>query len=264
MRAAFNAAAAGNLDTRLGQAMGRRRDELSDLGRDFDQMAGQISALMASQRRLLHDVSHEMRSPLARLQAAVGLLRQRPENLMAACDRLERECGRMDKLIGELLHLARLEAGVGLHFDENIALDQLLSDLAADAELEAEAAQRRIELDCAAGLRLSGNADLLQSAIENVVRNALRYTPPDSAVGISARLESGTIHVSVCDSGPGVPEGRLADIFDAFCRIDDSGAGHGLGLAIAQRVVLAHGGSICARNRQGGGLCVESQLPVAS
>ena len=155
--------------------MGRRRDELADLGRDFDRMTGQLQLLMAGQRRLLHDVSHEMRSPLARLQAAVGLLRQQPENVVAGCERIERECGRMDHLVGELLTLSRLEAGVSLGANEEIDLAELLADIVEDARFEAKG--RHIELEVSGPALMLGNAELLQRAIENVVRNAcLLYT----------------------------------------------------------------------------------------
>ena len=135
LRGAFDAAAAGKLDTRIGPRMGRRRDEIADLGRDFDRMAHQLQILLGSQRRLLHDVSHELRSPLARLQAAIGLARQQPEKLDASLDRIERESGRLDELVGELLTLSRLEAGMSGAADEEVDLVELVAGIADDARL---------------------------------------------------------------------------------------------------------------------------------
>lgn len=263
LRRAFAAAATGDLEQRLGEAMGKRRDELADLGRDFDRMSAQLQSLLNGQRRLLHDVSHELRSPLARLQAAVGLLRQRPENWAAACERIERECGRMDQLVGELLRLARLEAAGQDEFADDILLESLLGELAADAAFEAQASGRRVDLDCPSGLRLRGNAELLHRALENVVRNALRFAPEGSQVSIVAGQEAQMLHIRVCDSGPGIPETHLEEVFEPFRRAHAaSGDGHGLGLAIARRIVAAHGGLIQARNRPEGGLCVEISLPL--
>lgn len=263
LREALAEAASGNLDVRLDPRMGRRRDELADLGRDFDRMASQLQALMEGQRRLLHDVSHEMRSPLARLQAAIGLLHKQPENLTAAIERIERESVRMDRLVGELLTLSRLEAG-GEKTNEDIQLGELLNDIAQDACFEAEAQNRHVALQVEGDPVVRGNAVLLQRAVENVVRNAIRHTPENSVVQLACRLERGRVCVSICDAGPGVSEARLEDIFEPFFRAHagTDGDGHGLGLAIAKRVVTAHGGSIRARNRAEGGFCVEIELPV--
>jgi len=263
---AFEAAAAGDLAVRPGAAMGRRRDELADLGRDFERMASRLRALMDGQRRLLHDVSHELRSPLARLQVAVGLARQQPEKFAASLDRLEREAEHIDKLVGELLTLSRLDAGVMNAQEEDIPLADLLADIAADARFEAEAQGRSVELATLGPRMVRGRAELLHRAIENVVRNALRHTPPDSAVRIETALaEAGrAVRLTVLDQGPGVPADELDKIFDPFFRGSHppNRDGHGLGLAIARRVVESHGGTIRAFNREGGGLCVEMVLPV--
>jgi two-component system OmpR family sensor kinase len=262
LRDASRQLAAGLLDTRVGPRIGHRRDEIADLGRDFDHMAEQLQSLVNAQQRLLHDVSHELRSPLARLQVAIGLLRQNPENAEQTLERIERESWRLDELVGQLLTLSRLEAGVS-HPAEPIDLTQLLRDIATDAEFESTAEGRKITLHCEDGLTVTGNHEALHRALDNIVRNALHYTPAQSTIEISAgRKASGGIHISVCDAGPGVAEDKLASLFEPFVRADDNAArdGYGLGLAIARRAVEAHGGGIRAINRQEGGLCVEVDL----
>lgn len=264
LRQAFDAAASGNLEVKPSTAMGRRRDELADLGRDFERMAGRLRALLDGQRRLLHDVSHELRSPLARLQAAVGLARQQPEKFEASLARLDLEAERIDKLVGELLTLSRLDAGVMSAVEEDIPLDELLADIAADARFEAELQGRRVELVVSGAPLLRGRVELLHRAIENVVRNALRHTPPDSSVRIAAIPAAGGVVIAVSDRGPGVPDAELEKIFEPFFRGSPPTHrdGHGLGLAIARRVIESHGGTIHAANRAEGGLQVEIVLPT--
>ncbi len=266
LRHAFEAAAAGDLEVKPSLEMGKRRDELAGLGRDFERMAGRLLALLEGQRRLLHDVSHELRSPLARLQAAVGLARQQPDKFEASMARLELEAQRIDKLVGELLTLSRLDAGVICGGEEEIALDELLGDIAEDARFEAEGQGRRVELAASCAALLRGRAELLHRAIENVVRNALRHTPPDSAVCIESRLaaDGETVIVAILDEGPGVAEAELEKIFEPFFRGSHppNRDGHGLGLAIARRVIESHGGVIRAVNRESGGLRVEMVLPL--
>ncbi|MGE5384648.1 MAG: ATP-binding protein [Betaproteobacteria bacterium] len=264
LRAAFAAAATGDLEARVGEDMGKRRDELADLGHDFDRMASQLGALMEAQRRLMHDVSHELRSPLARLQAALGLLRQRPERLEATIERIEREGVRMDRLVGELLTLSRLEAGVTGAMDEPVALGELLTDIVEDARFEADGLGREVALSLSADGLVRGNGELLHRAVENVVRNALRHTAVGTGIAVEASREGGVFRIAILDHGPGISEAKLEAIFEPFFRADDaSGEGHGLGLTIARRVVEAHGGSIRASNRADGGLKVEIALPAA-
>jgi two-component system OmpR family sensor kinase len=268
LHAAFDAAAQGRFDVRLGAAMGGRRDELADLGRGFDRMATQWQALMEGQRRLLHDVSHEMRSPLARLQAAVGLARQQPEKAQASMERIERESQRMDKLVGELLTLARLEAGVTWAMEEDINMDELLSVVVADTRFEAETNLRGVEFSGDGAVVVRGSAELLHRAIENVIRNAIRYTAVGSRVHVHAQKEAdkeadSMLQLVILDEGPGVQEADLGRIFEPFFRSGGNGNdGHGLGLAIARRIIEAHGGTIRASNRSGDGLCVNIALPL--
>ncbi len=266
LRSAFKSAANGRLAQHVGPAMGRRRDELADLGRDFDAMAHRLQSLMEGQRRLLHDVSHELRSPLARLQAAIGLARQQPERLGETLARIERESVRMDKLVSELLTLSRLEAGMAGKFDEDVDLNELVANVAEDARFEAEAQGCRVELAAHGRAGVRGNAELLHRALENIVRNALKHSPPGGLVSIEAGVAANgqTAVISVSDEGSGVPESELPAIFEPFFRGNQANApdGHGLGLAISRRTVMAHGGGIHAGNRAAGGLCVTVTLPA--
>jgi signal transduction histidine kinase len=268
LRQAFEAASHGDLTPRFAHITTKRGDELSDLGRDFDRMTARLRSLMDGQTRLLHDVSHELRSPLARLQAAIGLAHQQPEKAHSSMERIERECIRMDKLVGELLTLSRLEAGALNTPAEEISMAELLEEIVADAEFEAASHGRAIELNGVADVAVSGHADLLARAIENIVRNAIKHSPAGGLVRVELLADEAAEHlrIRVLDRGPGVATADLQAIFEPFFR--SSGApkdveGHGLGLAIAQQVVQAHGGAIAACNRVDGGLCVEVTLPIA-
>lgn len=265
LRNGFDAVADGGLDVRVGPGMGGRRDELADLGRDFDRMTERLQSLIEGQQRLLHDVSHEMRSPLARLQAAVGLARQQPERMESSLQRIERESERMNQLIGELLTLSRLEAGVSGAL-ENVEMGELLGQIVEDARFEG--APRQVTVTYLPGqmAEIQANSELLQRAIENVVRNALRYSPDGGVVTIEAgRGDDGNFHINVADQGPGVREGELEAIFKPFYRGEThrSGDGYGLGLAIAQRVVAACHGTIRAMNGASAGLVVSVVMPIS-
>lgn len=271
LRWAFEATAAGKLDTRVAPRMGGRRDEIADLGRDFDHMAQQLQQLVASQRRLLHDVSHELRSPLARLQAAIGLARQQPEKLDATLDRIERESGRLDELVGELLTLARLEAGMSGAPDDYVDLMELVQGVAEDARFEAEAKGRQVLFSGAGEVIVKGRAELLQRAFDNVIRDAVKYTREGTAVEVNVDKQDaygayGRLVVTVSDRGPGIAENDLEAVFQPFFRGEAGAttAGFGLGLAIARRAIEAHGGSIRTMNRHDGGLRVEIVVPTNS
>jgi signal transduction histidine kinase len=266
LRSAFEAASAGDLSPRFAVVNGVRGDELKDLGRDFDRMSARLRALMDAQRRLLHDVSHELRSPLARLQAAIGLAHQQPEKIGSTLERIERESVRMDKLVGELLTLSRLESPVALPAHEEVALMDLVEEIVADARFEAEPLNRQIEVRGKALVNLRCAPDLLWRALENVVRNAIKHSPEGGTVTIELSADINQARIAVLDRGPGVAPAELAAIFEPFYR-STTGAGnvdgHGLGLAIARRVIDAHAGTISAANREGGGLCVVITLPLA-
>lgn len=259
---AFQAISDGDLGERIGEGMGKRRDELNDLGRGFDRMAEKLQSQIEAQQRLLHDVSHELRSPLARLQAAIGLARQQPGRFEETMTRIERESERMDRLVGELLTLARLNAGETGE-QESFLLDELLDDLVEDARFEARARNIEIIIKQTHSLIVSANPDLLHRALENVVRNALRHSPEDARISIEVTPDSATqATISITDQGPGVMPETLPHIFTPFRRGKHGSDGYGLGLAIAQRVVNGLGGNITARNLAGGGFQVSIGLPA--
>jgi two-component system OmpR family sensor kinase len=264
LRQAFDAAAKGDLEVRVSPSMGGRRDELADLGHDFDRMTEHLQVLMAGQKRLLHDVSHEMRSPLARLQAAIGLARQQPARMADSLQRIEREGERMNLLVGELLTLSRLEAGVTGAL-ENVDMGELLAGIVEDARFEGAAQQIDIVYAPGEMAEIRANPELLHRAVENVVRNALRFSAAGGAIYIAAgRVDGEHFKISIGDDGPGVPDSQLENIFKPFFRGDaqNTAGGYGLGLAIAQRVIAAVNGKIQAKNKGSGGLLVEIDLPL--
>ena len=268
LHSAIADAAGGNLDVRIADRMGPGKDELKDLGVEFDRMISRLRALIVAQRQLLKDVSHEMRSPMARIQAAIGLAHQQPDQAQALMDRIERESVRIDKLIGELLALSRLQADVDNELNEEIELRELLSDIVDDASFEASANGRFIHVESEIDGVVRGNVALLRRAVENVVRNAIKYSHPGSTVEVGTALGPGgrVAVISVRDWGTGVPESDIDHIFDPFFRssMHARKEGTGLGLAIAKRVIESHGGTIVASNVPGGGLCVNIELPLLS
>ncbi len=266
LQSALGAAAQGDLGQRIAPRMGGRHDELADLGQLYDHMAERLRALMDAQQRLLHDVSHELRSPLARLQAAIGLARQDPTKMEATLDRLEREAMRLDDLVGELLTLSRLEAGTGGAELESVDLVELAEAIAEDARFEAETAFRELRFQGSGTALAEVQGELLSRAFENVIRNGIKYTQINTAVEVEASLTDDGEHfqLRVADRGPGVPDQELGSIFEPFYRGRNghSTTGYGLGLAIAIRAVEAHGGTLMAQNREGGGLVVEVRVPL--
>lgn len=248
----------GDLSARV---KSQRRDEMGQLARSFDQMAEHIQTLLAAERRLLLDISHELRSPLARLAVAVELARS-GEDAEAALNRIQKEADRLNSLVGELLEVTRAEGDPASLRDEPVRLDEVLRDLVDDCSLEAKAQGCRIELTANPPAEVRGDAELLRRAIENVVRNAIRHAPPNTAVEVGMTKNAG-VSVRVRDYGPGIPEEHLPRIFDPFYRVDTdrsrSSGGVGLGLAIARRAVELHRGRITARNSNPG-LLVEINL----
>ncbi len=241
----------------------RRKDEIGDLARSFDQMADRIETLLTAERRLLQDVSHELRSPLARLRFALQLARTNPEPKAFA--RAEKEVDRLATLIGELLQVTRAEGDPASRNVADIELRPFLESLVEDCRIEAEARGCSIDLFAKGPIRMAGDAELLHRAVENVLRNAIHHAPEKSEVEIDAAQEDGEIVLRIRDYGPGVKEEHLADIFRPFFRSEpdrgrDNG-GVGLGLAIAQRAIQLHRGQISARNANPG-LLVEIRLPA--
>jgi signal transduction histidine kinase len=264
LQRAFDAAAAGDLAPKFAHAGPRLiGDELAELGHDFDRMSAQLRALMEGQRRLLHDVSHELRSPLARLQAAIGLAHQQPERVQASLERIERESVRMDRLVGELLTLSRLEAATSLPAAEPVDVVEMVDQIADDARFEAGAA---IDVDAPEPVTVRGAPDLLWSAVENIVRNAVKHGA-GGRVDVRVHPDGDLVHIEVMDQGPGIAPEHLGDVFEPFFRSNptrNNVDGHGLGLAIAKRVVETHGGRISAANRAEGGLRMTITLPRAA
>jgi two-component system sensor histidine kinase CpxA len=270
LRTTTNELAEGNLGARVSAKLARRRDEVGQLGRDFNSMAQRLESMVKAQQRLLGDISHELRSPLARLGVALGLARQRsgPE-ANGALDRIERESDNLNEMISQLLTLTRLESGTDGRKRTNVDLAALVKEVADDADFEARSQNRAVHVISSDKCSIKGVEELLRSAVENVVRNAVRYTPEGTAVEVALRKQNGGSDnyavISVRDRGQGVPDEALDKIFRPFYRTEDardrqSGGGTGLGLAITERAVRMHGGSVQAVNAPGGGLAVEMLL----
>lgn len=242
----------------------KRRDELGQLARTFNQMADRIQTLLAAERRLLLDISHELRSPLARLCVAVELARSRTSD-EAMLDRIEKEAERLNTLVGELLQVTRVEGDPSKQRMEPVRLDEIVNEIVDDTSIEATAKGVKLEVKEAQAVSLTGDPELLRRAIENIIRNAIRYAPAGTTINIDVRASHGLAQVCVRDFGPGVPEQALPHIFDAFYRVEEdrgrASGGVGLGLAIARRAVELHKGKLHARNA-GPGLLVSIELPI--
>ena len=267
--AATRQLADGKLEARVGGVVTNRHDELADLGQHFDWMAARLEALLTSQQLLFRNVSHELRSPLARLQVALGLVRQHAGSEASRyVERIEREVERLNRLIGQLLTLARLESGVDVSKHEVCDVGALVQEVVADGDFEARARGGVATLVCAEACLVSGMTELLRSAVENVVRNAVRYPAAGTTTEVRVYGHSalGGPHavIEVRDHGPGVPEEELAHLFHPFYRLAHAPqtGGTGLGLAITERAVQLHGGTITAANVPGGGLLVTMRLPM--
>lgn len=266
LRKGFDRLAQGRLSERLAPVIGNRSDEIADLARDFDSMAQRLEELVGARDRLLHDVSHELRSPLARLQLAIGLARQSPERTEASLVRIDREAARLDTLVGELLSLARSEhrAAEG---DEYFDIAGVLRSVVEDARFEADSHGVAIVMESEAPSAddappMRGDAEAIRRAIDNVIRNAIRFSEAGKPVVVDYRLEAGVHCISVADRGPGINDGSIGAMFEPFARGSEESLGFGLGLAIAKRSIAIHGGTIAAGNREGGGLVVHLRIPV--
>jgi two-component system, OmpR family, sensor kinase len=255
-------------ELRVSAGLEGRRDELAVLARDFDAMADQLRANRSAITQLLRDISHELRSPLARMRVALGLARQPPADLSRQLDRLEREIERLDSLISQVLRLARLHGTDAPFARETFDLDELIDEVVRDANFEGAVKNCKVRLQGAAAAAVNGNRELVRSAVENVLRNAVRYSPQDAPVDVSiTRAESGIV-ILIRDQGPGVPDRDLERIFEPFYRVAESRdrdtGGEGIGLAITAQVMKAHGGSARAANAQRGGLEVRLNLPAGT
>jgi two-component system sensor histidine kinase CpxA len=252
----------GDLSARVGS---NRRDELGDLARTFDRMAGRTETLLTAERRLLLDISHELRSPLARLGVAVELARS-GDDLNSALNRIQKESDRLNALVGQLLQVTRAEGDPSSLGGAPLRLDELVQQLVDDSSIEAAARGCKLKYEKREPVTVAGDPELLRRAVENVIRNAIRHAPRETAVEVSLARNNGKAVVGVRDRGSGVPEEALSQLFDAFYRVegdrDRASGGIGLGLSIARRAIELHRGSIRARNAQPG-LEVEMELPVA-
>lgn len=264
LQSAAQRLASGELDYRIGAALDSRKDEFTALGEDFDRMADQIGQLLAAQRQLMLDLSHELRSPLARIKVALELARgqRSPEELI---ERMDRDADRMDALIGELLLLARLESPSPSDNEQTIDLSELVASIVEDARLESSGSGHRIRALIAPGLSTVGDRELLTRAIENVLRNALRHTPDGGDIEFEASRDGDGALIRVADSGKGVSEDLIEQLFKPFARGDGARRGVGLGLAITRAAIQRHGGTVVINNRASRpGLEVRLQLPNRS
>ena len=241
----------------------KRRDELGQLSRTFDRMAGRIETLLAAERRLLLDISHEIRSPLARLGVVVELARN-SEDLDGSLNRIQKEADRLNDLVGQLLQVTRAEGDRDKLLHDAVQVDELLETVVDDCTIEAQARNCELHLTGRLRITLSGDPELIRRAIENIIRNAIRYSPAGAPVDIALSDTGAGARISVRDHGPGVPPDSLGRIFDPFYRVDPdrsrTGGGVGLGLAIARRAVELHDGKLRASNANPG-LLVEIELP---
>ena len=250
------ALASENLDIRVSDGLEGRKDELAVLARDFDAMADQLRANRSATTQLLRDISHELRSPLARMRVALGLARQPPADMVRQLDRLEREIERLDSMISQVLKLARLHGADARIEKESFELDEVIEEVVRDANFEGAVKHCTVNVLGTAKAAILGNRELLRSAIENVLRNAVRYSPTKTPVDLSvARARTG-LEIAIADHGPGVPPADLERIFEPFFRVAESrdrdSGGEGIGLAITAQVMKAHGGFARARNTPGG------------
>lgn len=273
LRLATRLMAEGDLNVRVLPALKQRQDDLGLLAADLDTMAQRLRHQLESKQQLLRDVSHELRSPLTRLQLALSLAEREKGNTERHLTRIASEADRLEQLIARTLQLVRLERPAATFEHVPVEVGGLLAGIAADVAIEADAQGCLVDVRADSGLTLRGDPELLRSAFENVIRNAVRYSPRGALISISARRMGGgasereAAEVIVRDHGPGVPDKDLKLIFEPFYRVEAardhrSGGGEGLGLAIAARAVGLHGGGIEARNAQGGGLAVSITLPL--
>ena len=258
----------GALDTRVSDSIGNRRDEIADLGHDFDQMAARLQSLINNQKQLLSDISHELRSPLARMQLAVGLARkQLGPGVSTEMERIEQETERLDELVGQSLTLSRLDAGATYAKDDFIDIGELLKNIISHCNFEATEQNKKVVFNLEQSWTIEANSELLHRALENIIRNAIRYTDVDTCVEVElSQLDKQQFKISIGDQGPGVPENKISGLFEPFVRLsearDRDSGGYGLGLAIAKRAIEFHQGQISAKNKPSGGLLVEVVLPL--
>ncbi len=258
----------GDLTARVGR-IAQRKDETGQLAKQFNKMADHIHQLLGSQQRLMGDISHELRSPLTRLQLAVGLLSSTDDsNKGRYLNQIEKEADRLEAMIADIMKVSRLESGL-LNLDQSVLdIEQLLAELVSDAEFEATSNNKLIQYTPQEVSAVIGDATLIRSALENIIRNAIKYTMEGTSVDINLMEENNHIVISVRDHGTGVSPEELEKIFEPFYRTSDSRArqtgGTGLGLAIAKQAIEKHNGQITAENSVTGGLIISMRFPTQS
>lgn len=266
LRHATKRMTAGEFSTRVAQRWSTKHDELGQLSRDFNAMAERTETLIAHDRGVLQDLSHELRSPLARLQLILDLAQHSNDASEATMhfQHAEREIGRLDRLTAEMLALSRLEGGLPGIEREPLDLRELVAERLRVAHVEAEARGISLQLTDAAEVTVTGNAILLERALDNLIANAIKFSPEHGSVEVRLQSSPGHADVTIRDHGPGVPPDELNLLFRPFFRGSNAvrAEGHGLGLAIAQRVAQVHGGEIHAKNGEGGGLEVRFRMPA--
>jgi two-component system OmpR family sensor kinase len=268
IRAGFGRLASGDLKVRLGANWLRRRDEIGDLASDFNKMATRLEELVMSRDRLLADISHELRSPLARLQLAIALARQSPEKALQSLERIGCEADKLEEMVGELLALTKLESGAST-VHQYFFVSEVATLVVDDARFEAQ--EKGVAIDFAPNERqagsealVMGSGKLISRAIENIVRNALRFSRRGDAITVELDSTAAGTTLYIRDQGPGVQDDQLASLFEPFVQADTAnGQGYGLGLAIAKRAVIAHGGTIRAINGAEAGLTIIVWLPAS-
>jgi len=257
--------ASGHTTARVPSSISRRNDELGSLAADFNTMADQLSELISGREALMREMSHELRSPLARMHAALALAVERNALPQEERAQMEREIERMNRVIGEMLRYSRMDTETTPR-QKLVRIDKLLNELISDERTEAQTHECTLHLSAAQNLTVLGDSELLRSCFENVLRNAIRYAPAQSTIDIRAAANTGSIQVEIADRGPGVPVEHLEKIFEPYFRVA-SGGHHkdstGLGLAIVKRIAKHHGGTVQAIRREGGGLSVKIRLPAA-
>lgn len=273
LRGATERLAAGPSGVRVGPSISRTADaEVRALAQDFDRMAERIESLLESRERLLRDVSHELRSPLARLAVALELARETAgTDAQPALDRIAKEAERLEQLVAHVLAMAKLDDPSSVpDRAARVALHELLGEIHGDAAFEARSQGRDVVLARVDPVEVRGSEEILRQAVENVVRNAVRWTAEGTSVEVSlaeVRGETRGARLEVRDHGPGVPAAALEEIFRPFSRVEAArertSGGAGLGLAITERAVRLHGGRVRAKNAEGGGLVVTIELPAA-
>lgn len=261
LRSDVRTVAGGEIQAPMSPWITRRRDEVGGLGRDIDQMTAHLRELIRSKEDLLRDISHELRSPLARLRIATSLVREAPRARNAeAFRRIDREVERLDELIGQILMFSRVHDGLAPEF-ENVDLTRLVEETVGDARLEADRENKTIRLEAGPPASVCGDRALIASAVENVLRNAVRFAPVDAPIDVALTVIGSTARIRIADRGPGIDPHSLPRICEPFFRAQSS-SGVGLGLAIAERIATLHNGRLSVRNRRSGGLAVELFFPT--